>query len=392
MDDILETLVEHWEANTPVALATVVSTFKSAPRVPGASLLVTPGGEVTGSVSGGCVEGAVYELATQVLSDGTPQLVRYGFSDADAFEIGLTCGGIVDIFVQRIDRDTAPWVGELAAAVRDGREVAVATVIEHPVSGTLARAVLLGGDDAATLGHLGDERLDRVVLDDARGVLRTGRSGTLSYGTDIRRQGEGIRVFVWSFAPPPRLIVFGAIDFAAALAEVGSFLGYRVTVCDARPIFATNARFPKADEVVVEWPHRYLRREAEEHRVDARTAICVLTHDAKFDVPVLEVALRLPSVGYVGAMGSRTTHADRLSRLVEVGISNDLLDQLHSPIGLDIGANTPHETALSIAAEILATRSRATGMPLRTLGGPIHGRTALLAGTAHAEQRESPRV
>lgn len=381
MDDILESLVEHWEANTPVALATVVSTFKSAPRAPGASLLVTPGGEVTGSVSGGCVEGAVYELATHVLSDGTPQLVRYGFSDADAFEIGLTCGGIVDIFVQRIDRDTAPWVGELAAAVRDGREVALATVIEHPAPDAVGRAALLGGDRAEILGHLGQQRLDRFVLDDASGLLRTGRSGTLSYGPGIRRQGEGIRVFVWSFAPPPRLIIFGAIDFAAALAEVGAFLGYRVTVCDARQIFATNARFPRADEVVVEWPHRYLRGEAEANRLDARTAICVLTHDAKFDVPVLEVALRLPSVGYVGAMGSRTTHADRLSRLRDAGISTDLLAQLHSPIGLDLGANTPHETALSIAAEILATRSGASGMPLRTLGGPIHGRAAPLVET-----------
>jgi xanthine dehydrogenase accessory factor len=385
VDDILETLVEHWEANTPVALATVVSTFKSAPRAPGASLLVTPGGEVTGSVSGGCVEGAVYELATQVLSDETPQLVRYGFSDADAFEIGLTCGGIVDIFVQRIDRDTTPWVGELAAAVRDGREVALATVIEHPDSDAVGRAALLHGDGAAILGHLGQQRLDRFVLADASGLLRTGRSGTLSYGPDVRRQGEGIQVFVWSFAPPPRLIIFGAIDFAAALAEMGSFLGYRVTVCDARPIFATNARFPRADEVVVEWPHRYLRREAEEHRIDARTAICVLTHDAKFDVPVLEVALRLSSVGYVGALGSRTTHADRLSRLLEVGISDELLSQLHSPIGLDIGANTPHETALSIAAEILATRSRATGMPLRTLSGPIHRHVAPLAGTEYKD-------
>lgn len=383
MEDILETLVENWEANTPVALATVVSTFNSAPRVPGASLLVTPGGEVTGSVSGGCVEGAVYELATQVLSDGVPQLVRYGFSDADAFEIGLTCGGIVDIFVQRIDRDTAPWVGELATAVRDGREVALATVIEHPDAGALARAVLLDGDSAAILGHLGQQRLDRFVLEDAGGLLRIGRSGTLGYGLDIRRQGEGVRVFVWSSAPPPRLIIFGAIDFAAALAEVGTFLGYRVTVCDARPIFTTNARFPKADEVVVEWPHRYLRREAEANRLDARTAICVLTHDAKFDVPVLEVALRLPSIGYIGAMGSRTTHADRLSRLRKVGLSNDHLSRLRSPIGLDIGANTPHETALSIAVEILATRSGATGMPLSALSGPIHGHTAHLVGTTY---------
>jgi xanthine dehydrogenase accessory factor len=373
VEDILETLLGHWESGTPVALATVVATFNSAPRTPGASLIVTPTGEVSGSVSGGCVEGAVYDVATQVLHDGIPQLLRYGFSDADAIEIGLTCGGIVDIFVQRIDRASAPWVGELAAAVREGRAVALATVVEHPRAGSLARTLLVGDDGTMTFGHLGQQRLDRFAREDAHGLLRAGRSGTVSYGPDMRRQGEGVRVFIWSFATPPRLIIFGAIDFAGALAEVGAFLGYRVTVCDARPVFATNARFPRADEVVVEWPHRYLRREAEAGRVDARSAVCVLTHDAKFDVPVLEVALRLPAVGYVGAMGSRRTHTDRLSRLRAVGLTNKELERLCSPIGLDIGASTTQETALSIAAEIVAHRSGASGLALGSLSGPIHG-------------------
>jgi len=237
---------------------------------------------------------------------------------------------------------------------------------------------------ATPAGHLGQARLDRFVLEDALGLLRAGRSGTVSYGPDVRRQGEGVRVFVWSFATPPRLIIFGAIDFAAALAEVGAFLGYRVTVCDARSVFATNARFPKADEVVVEWPHRYLRTEAEAGRVDARTAVCVLTHDAKFDVPVLEVALRLPSIGYVGAMGSRGTHTDRLARLRDTGLTSQELDALCSPIGLDLGASTPQETALSIAAEIVARRSGASGLALLGLSGPIHAPLTATKSTARS--------
>lgn len=384
MEDILETLVEHWEADTPVALATVVSTFNSAPRAPGASLIVTPDAEVTGSVSGGCVEGAVYELATQVLTDGTPHLVRYGYSDADAIEIGLTCGGIIDIFVQRIDRTSAPWVGDLAAAVREGREVALATVVEHPDAEAVARTLLLNGDGVTLLGHLGEQGLDRLVREDAGGLLRAGRSETLAYGPDLRRQGDAVRIFVWSSAPPPRLIIFGAIDFAAALAEVGAFIGYRVTVCDARPIFATTARFPKADEVVVEWPHEYLCREAAVGRIDGRTAVCVLTHDAKFDVPALEVALRLPSIGYVGAMGSRRTHTDRMSRLRDIGLSSGELSRLCSPIGLDIGASTPQETALSIATEIVARRSGATGIALGELSGPIHAALRPFESTARS--------
>ena len=159
------------------------------------------------------------------------------------------------------------------------------------------------------------------MRDDVRGLLDAGRNATLHYGVDGQRRGEGLDVFVESFAPPPRMIVFGAIDFAAAVARIGSFLGFRVTVCDARPVFATASRFPGAHEVVVEWPHRYLAAEAEAGRIDARTVLCVLTHDPKFDVPLLEVALRLPEVAYIGAMGSRRTHDDRRARLLERGLT-----------------------------------------------------------------------
>jgi xanthine dehydrogenase accessory factor len=181
-----------------------------------------------------------------------------------------------------------------------------------------------------------------------------------------------MRVFVWAFAPAPRMLVFGAIDFAAAVARIGTFLGYRVTVCDARPVFATASRFPDAAEVVVAWPHRYLRQEAEAGRVDARTVLCVLTHDPKFDVPLLEVALRLPEVAYVGAMGSRRTHDDRLTRLREAGLTDPELARLSSPIGLDLGARTPEETAVSIAAEIIALRWGGHGDRLAEMAGRIH--------------------
>ena len=230
----------------------------------------------------------------------------------------------------------------MAAAIRAGEPVAVATVIEGPGQVGARRVIWAerrGPPPAATLGA--GDRLDQAVDDDARGMLAQGLTGVRRYGADGERRGDELAVFVHSFAPPPRMLVFGAIDFAAAVARAGKFLGYQVTVCDARPIFATPARFPDADEVVVEWPHRYLARTP----VDSRTVICVLTHDPKFDVPVLEVALRTPA-GYIGAMGSRRTHEDRLDRLREAGLTEDELARLRSPIGLDLGARTPEETAV----------------------------------------------
>ncbi|GAA0962723.1 hypothetical protein GCM10009558_081590 [Virgisporangium aurantiacum] len=220
-------------------------------------------------------------------------------------------------------------------------------------------------------GTLGSDRLDAAVADDVRGLLTTGRSAQLHYGYSGERRGEDLTFFVASYAPPPRMIVFGAIDFAAAVARIGGFLGYRVTVCDARPVFATTSRFPDADEVVVDWPHRYLTAQAEQGLVDERTVVCVLTHDPKFDGPVLETALRLP-LAYVGAMGSRRTHDDRLERLREAGLTGAELDRLASPIGLDLGARTPEETAVSIAAEIIAARWGGTGNRLTALDGRIH--------------------
>src|SRR5262249_51865500 len=230
----------------------------------------------------------------------------------------------------------------------------------HRAAGWRGRRMVIHPAWAEVSGTIGSARADDAVRDDALGLLASGTNATLTYGPDGERRGEGMRVFVWAFAPKPRLLVFGAIDFAAAVARVGSFLGYHVTVCDARPVFATNTRFPDADEVVVEWPHRYLEKQRDAGALDARTVITVLTHDPKFDVPLLEVALRLPEVAYVGAMGSRRTHEDRETRLREAGLTDDELARLPSPIGLDLGARTPEETAISIAAEIIAGRSGGT--------------------------------
>lgn len=371
MREVLDQLMGWWREDKPVGMGTVVATFRSAPRPPGASMLVGPDGSAVGSVSGGCVEGAVYDLAQEVVVSGAPVLHRYGVSDDDAFEVGLTCGGILDVYVERVDRTTFPQLEEIADDVAAGRPVAVATVVDHPDPGFLGRRVVLRPDQEPSVS-LGSPRIDAAVHDDALGLLAAGHSAVLTYGPDGERRGEGLRVFVWAFAPPPRMIVFGAIDFAAAVARMGGFLGYHVTVCDARPVFATASRFPSADEVVVQWPHRYLRAEADAGRLDARTVLCVLTHDPKFDVPLLQVALDLPEVGYIGAMGSRNTHADRERRLREAGVGEEQIARVSSPIGLDLGARTPEETAVSIAAEIIASRWGGGGQRLAAMSGRIH--------------------
>ena len=369
MREVLER-VERWlAAGEPVALATVVRTWRSAPRAAGAALAVGPGGEVVGSVSGGCVEGAVYELAGQVLADGVPVLQRYGVSDGDAFAVGLTCGGELDVFVERLDRSNANLVRAATASVRAGEAVAVATVVDAPEPGAPGRHLLVWPDRCA--GSLGSERLDAAVTDDARGLLDAGASGLVRLGADGERRRDELAVFVASHAPPARMLVYGAIDTAAAVARLGSFLGFRVTVCDARPVFTTPARFPHADEVVVRRPHRHLREEVAAGRVDARTVVCVLTHDPESDVPLLEVALRSPA-GYVGAMGSRRTHGARLAGLRAAGLGPGELARLSSPIGLDLGARTPEETAVSIVAEVTALRWGGSGARLGSTAGRIH--------------------
>jgi xanthine dehydrogenase accessory factor len=365
MRDVLTDLETWWRAGQTVGVGTVVGTWKSAPRQPGAAMLVGPDGTAVGSVSGGCVEGAVYELADQTRQSRTPVLQRYGVSDDDAFAVGLTCGGIIDVFVEAVSRESFPELGEVIDDIKAGRPVAVATLVGDVASGRVGRRLVVRPDTVT--GSLGSPRLDDAVRDDARGLLQQGSTVIVHYGPDGERRGDDISVFVASYAPKPRLIVFGAIDFAAAVARVGAFLGYRVTVCDARATFATKKRFPDADEVIVEWPHRYLART----EVDARTVVCVLTHDPKFDVPLLEVALKLP-LAYLGAMGSRRTNDDRTKRLKELGFTDADLARLHAPIGLDVGARTPEETAVSIAAEIIGARWGGSGAQLRHLAGPIH--------------------
>ncbi|MGW5949081.1 XdhC family protein, partial [Streptomyces celluloflavus] len=247
-----------------------------------------------------------------------------------------------------------------------GETAAIARIVRGP-AGFLGRALLVRADGGhrGTLG--GPPALDATAVEEARALLDAGRTATVEIGADGAQCGEPVVLLVETSVPAPRMIVFGAIDFAAALAKVAKFLGYHVTVCDARPVFATRSRFPDADEIVVDWPHRYL----DSQELDARTVLCVLTHDAKFDVPLLVRALRLP-VAYVGAMGSRRTHLDRLERLREAGLGERELHRLRSPIGLDLGARTPEETALSIAAEIVADRRGGTGSPLTGAHTPIH--------------------
>ncbi|WHM35838.1 XdhC/CoxI family protein [Streptomyces sp. BPTC-684] len=368
MLDIAEELNRWVEQGRTFAVATVVAVGGSAPRQPGAALAVDSDGTAIGSVSGGCVEGAVYDLCQQALADGEPVLERFGYSDEDAFAVGLTCGGVIDILVTPVPADSptrAVFASALAAAAR-GEAAAIARITEGPAD-LVARPLLVHPDGTYEGALGGHPELDRTVAGEAAAMLDAGRTGTLTLGADGRLCGQPLTVLVESSVPPPRMIVFGAIDFASALVRVGKFLGYRVTVCDARPVFATATRFPDADEIVVEWPHRYL----ESTEVDSRTVLCVLTHDAKFDVPLLELALRLP-VAYVGAMGSRRTHEDRNARLREVGVTELELARLRSPIGLDLGARTPEETALSIAAEIVANRRGGTGVSLTGAHTPIH--------------------
>ncbi|MFJ6129176.1 XdhC family protein [Streptomyces griseoviridis] len=368
MLDIAEDLNRWVEQGRDFAVATVVAVGGSAPRRPGAALAVDADGTAIGSVSGGCVEGAVYELCRQALADGESVLERFGYSDEDAFAVGLTCGGVIDILVTPVRAADAvrPVLADAVAAAAAGRTAALARIVSGPAD-LLGRALLVRPDGTHDGGFDGHPELDRTVAAEAAAFLDAGRTGTLEIGARGSRCGAPLTVLVESSLPAPRMIVFGAIDFASALVSAGRFVGYRVTVCDARPVFATPARFPDADEIVVEWPHQYLARTD----VDARTVLCVLTHDAKFDVPLLKLALRLP-VAYIGAMGSRRTHLDRNERLRQVGVTELELARLRSPIGLDLGARTPEETALSIAAEIVAARRGGSGVPLTGAHTPIH--------------------
>jgi xanthine dehydrogenase accessory factor len=379
---LLDELVRRGVAGEPVALATVTATAGSAPRPPGSVMLVASDATVTGSVSAGCVEAAVYELCRTVLDTGSARLASFGDTDDEVFAPGLTCGGSIEVYVERIGPVQAPVLDQLRVAVHRGRPVAAVTCVAGPPA-SLGRWLLLDGavGSTATPGGtvgpsptldgavgstatLGDAALDAVADRTGRDLLAAGRTGLV-------HPAPGVTLLVRSFVPPPRMIIFGASDFTAALAGQGRFLGYQVTVCDARPVFTTAQRFPDADEVVVDWPHRYLAAQADAGRLDRRTVLCVLTHDPRFDVPLLQVALGLP-VAYLGAMGSRRSTDDRLARLRAAGVPPQALARLFAPIGLDLGARTPQETAVSVVAEIIAVANGRSGGRLTAGAGPIH--------------------
>lgn len=377
MRELFDELDRWRREGTPVAVARVIDIEGSGPRDPGAAMAVTAAGDVAGSVSGGCVEGAVVGEALLVLETGERRLVEFGYSDDEAFAVGLTCGGTVHLFIEALDwwaavPDAAgPTLYDvLRNAVAEDRPVAVATVID----GMRVGAKLLVEPGRDPVGTLGEAELDRVVARDALGELAAGTTGVRRYGpcgeAAVDPDVEAVGVFIESFATKPRLLVFGAVDFTAALVRVAKVLGYVVTVCDAREVFATRRRFPDADEVVVDWPHRLLERVGPD--LGPRDVVCVLTHDHKFDVPALVGALAT-AAGYIGAMGSRRTHDERVTRLRAAGVDDAGLARIHAPIGLDIGGRTPEETAVSICAEIIAVRTgRTDARPLRAGAGPIH--------------------
>lgn len=384
MIELLDDL-EAWRLQgVRAAVARVVGLDGSGPRLPGAAMAVSEHGEVVGSVSGGCVEGAVVSEALEVLAGAERHQVSFGYSDDDAFAVGLTCGGTVHLYIEPFE---APELfAVLGAAAAAGRPVALATIVDGPGTG---RKLLVGEPEAGTAvasgegeaeapagvlaGSLGDLDLDRVVARDARAELAAGRTGVRHYGAHGEARIDAVlSVFVESFAPPPRMVIVGAVDFTAALVRAAKLLSYRVTVCDPRAVFATAKRFPDADEVVTGWPDRHIRSVGA--GLGPRDAVCVLSHDVKFDVPALLAALETRA-GYIGAMGSRRTHAERVERLREAGVDDAGLARIHSPIGLELGGRTPEETAVAIVAEIVAERYRGGAAEVRSLrdtSGPIH--------------------
>ncbi|MFJ6437975.1 XdhC family protein [Streptomyces sp. NPDC091416] len=362
MRHVIDQAAAWQRSGTRFVMATVVRTWGSSPHGPGASMLVSETGRVVGSVSGGCVEAEVCAIAEDVLAGAEPVLARWGIGDEDAFAVGLTCGGTIEVLIREMAAQ-AP-LDRLAGEVAAGVPVALVT----PVDG--AGCLVVGGGTAS--GSLGDPGVDRAAALAAEGMLGRGASGMVTSGNDAADGAAcapGRELVVQSFGSRPRLLIFGAAEYARPLTDMGAALGYRVTVCDARPAFAAAERFPRADEVVTERPDRWFR--AHEDRIDATTAVCVLSHDTRFDVPVLTLALR-SAAGYVGAMGSRRTHEDRVARLRAAGVADGEMARLRSPIGLDLGGRGPEEAAVSILAEIVAVRRGGTALPLTQGSGPVH--------------------
>lgn len=355
---VLETLTvlgEWQQSGRRAALAALVSVSGSAPRDPGASMLVAEDGTIHGSISGGCVEAAVALEAQAVLREGSARIVEFGISDEEARGVGLTCGGTLRVLVDEPDRGFVRAFGA-AAATQEPLAVAV-TLAPHP------RRLAVFQD--AVTGSLGSSELDAAVGSAARADEAASDPEIMLFA--------GQEIFIERVRRVRRMYVFGAVDFAAALLGVAKMLGYETTLCDARPAFATRERFPMADRIAVQWPDEFL----EQAPIDEATAIVTLAHDEKFDIPLLRFALR-SRAGYVGAMGSRRTNERRIELLRQGGVTAQECERLRAPIGLDIGGRTPEEMAIAIAAEILARRYGRSGGPLTGGSGSVRGRPGAL--------------
>lgn len=360
-----EVALEWLEQGRRVVAASLIETVGSSPLDPGAEMLVDDSGRIEGSVTGGCVEGALVEVAQEVLEGAPARIVQYGISDSQAADVGLMCGGTVRLFVHELH----PSAREPLAAVRDalrlGQPVALATLLD----GEHAGAKLAVGEQRA-VGALGTvELLKTSVTRDALGYLDEGVSAVRRYSALGEVMGSELRVYIQGFASSPQMVIFGAIDFSVAVGRLARELGYRVTICDARAPFTQSARFSEAAEIVVDWPDRHMAG----RELGVRDAVLVFTHDPKFDEPALLAALQ-SGAGYIGALGSRRTHRERVARLREAGVGEPELARISAPCGLDIGARTPPETAVSILAEIIARRTGRDGRRLADTGGSIHPR------------------
>jgi xanthine dehydrogenase accessory factor len=358
----LETVREWIGDGREIAVATLVDTEGSSPLEVGAMMLVDADDNIEGSVTGGCVEGALVDEAHQVLAGGAPRVRTYGISDDLAAGVGLMCGGTVHVFIEVLRDEPAEALDAAIAAAIEHRPAAVATLLDGEDAG--ARLTLVEGE---VRGGLGLELLDRTVSRETRGMLEQGMTGLRRYGADGTTMGSGLRVLVRSFAEPPRMIIFGAIDFSVATAALARQLGYQVAIVDPREPFLRSPRFSSVAEVEVDWPNRFLER----RELTARDVVLVFTHDEKLDQPALISGLR-SGAGYVGALGSRRTQAQRVERLLEDGVSHDEIDRIAAPCGLDIGARTPAETAVSVLGEVIAKQNARSAEPLSQSEGPIH--------------------
>lgn len=359
------------------AVATIVGTEGSTPHPLGTSMLIHRDGSITGSLSGGCIEGAVHAAALEAMEDQLPRREHYGYSSTEAFAVGLTCGGDIDVHIAPF-KEHSPMhqMLETYSSFHATDPVALVRRIDLGSSGS----TLIPNPSHLSLTELA-ELLIPVVGDTSNSLAATlcyslivsGRTGTITLDENSGSCLTGsIELLIESRLAPPRMLIFGANTFAEELLKLAPLLGYASTLCDARAAFTLQPRFNTAQQISTQWPHEYLADEIRAGRIDSRTVICVLTHDPKFDIPLLALALTQP-VAYVGAMGSRTSHETRMKELREGSMPESALQALHSPIGLDLQAITPAEVAISIAAEIIARRSpNATGLSLKSMTGPIH--------------------